>query len=541
MKPQCDAVMPDLPTGTVTLLITDVEGSTELLKRLGDAYAEALDDQHRLLERAIALYGGVVVDTQGDSCLAAFARGRDAVAAAVEAQRALAAHPWPAGETLRVRMALHTGEPTVEQGRYVGLTVHRAARIMALGHGGQVLLSRSTASVVEDGEVLGVALRDLGEHDLKDIDRPERVYQLVADDLARDFPALRTGASERRSSRMRLVVASVTAALLAAAGAAALVLTLTGGDSSVTVAANSLVAVDPGSGKIVASIPVGGRPGPVEVGFGSAWVLNLDDDTVTRVDLQAKTVTKTISVGVGAADLTVGEDAVWVVVPVGGDAVQRLDPEFSAVTDTIALRIGSSTPFTPDPGANADGAIGAGAGAVWVAVGSGLFRVDASRRTAELASDQFGLEPESSPFDVATSAEAVWTTRPRHQSTVERAAGDLARYDAETGAVTFVTLSDPEASDIEIDGDSVWAVERNADRIVRVSDANRGIEAAFSVAGGPYAVVVTDGSLWVTAEDSGEILRLDLRTGEAQARIPVGYRPTGIAASDGLLWVTVQG
>src|ERR687886_1878324 len=132
--------MPALPSGTVTLLFTDIEGSTRLLQALGgERYAAVLADHQRLLRVAFQQHGGREVDTQGDSFFVAFSRAGDAVQAAVAAQRALAAHPWPEGGAVRVRMGLHTGEPTGTGGRYVGLAVHRAARVGAAGHGGQVL------------------------------------------------------------------------------------------------------------------------------------------------------------------------------------------------------------------------------------------------------------------------------------------------------------------------------------------------------------------------------------------------------------------
>src|SRR5438067_7824630 len=173
----------ELPSGTVTLLFTDVEGSTQLLRQLGDRYASALEEHRRLLRRAFEAWRGCEVDSQGDAFFVAFGRAADAVAAAVAAQRALAAHPWPDGEAVRVRMGLHTGEPTLTPGGYVGLDVHRAARLCAAGHGGQVLLSRTTRDLVEQELPDGVDLRDLGEHRLKDLPRPERVYQLVDADL----------------------------------------------------------------------------------------------------------------------------------------------------------------------------------------------------------------------------------------------------------------------------------------------------------------------------------------------------------------------
>src|SRR5919205_4040471 len=140
--------MPALPTGTVTLLFTDIEGSTQLLRRLGEAYAGVLAEHQRLLWEAFAAHDGREVDTQGDAFFVAFPRAVDAVQAAVAAQRALAAHPWPDRAAVRVRMGLHTGEPTSTGGRYVGLDVHRAARIGAAGHGGQGLLSATTQALL---------------------------------------------------------------------------------------------------------------------------------------------------------------------------------------------------------------------------------------------------------------------------------------------------------------------------------------------------------------------------------------------------------
>jgi class 3 adenylate cyclase len=136
--------MAALPTGTVTFLFTDIEGSTTLLQRLGDRkYADILAEHRRLLREAFAEGNGREIDTQGDAFLVAFSRARDAVATAVAAQRALAMHAWPDGASLRVRMGLHTGEPVSETRGYVGLDLHRAARICAAGHGSQILLSRT--------------------------------------------------------------------------------------------------------------------------------------------------------------------------------------------------------------------------------------------------------------------------------------------------------------------------------------------------------------------------------------------------------------
>src|SRR5438093_6963430 len=170
----------DLPTGVVTLLFTDVEGSTRLLHELGDGYGEALHEHRRRLRAAFADHEGIEVDTQGDAFFVAFARASSAVAAAADAQRALADGP------IRVRMGLHTGEPRLTEEGYVGIDVHKAARIAAVGHGGQVLLSQTTHTLVDAG------VRDLGAHRLKDLSAPERIYQLEIEGLPREFPLLNT-------------------------------------------------------------------------------------------------------------------------------------------------------------------------------------------------------------------------------------------------------------------------------------------------------------------------------------------------------------
>lgn len=184
--------MSKLPSGTVTLLFTDIEGSTRLLQHLGDGYRRVLGEHRRLLRATFTNHGGYEVSIEGDACFVAFARASEAVAAAVDGQHALAAHPWAEGVGLRLRMGIHSGEPVVVARDYVGLDVHRAARICSAGHGGQVLISRVTYELVARDLPLGIGLRDLGEHRLKDLAQPEQLYQLVIPGLAADFPPLRT-------------------------------------------------------------------------------------------------------------------------------------------------------------------------------------------------------------------------------------------------------------------------------------------------------------------------------------------------------------
>ena len=170
--------MSGLPSGTVTFVFSDIEGSTALLKVLGDRYGDVLDTHRRLMRSCFNERGGVEIDTQGDAFFFAFPRARDAVSAAVEAQRQHATNAWTDGHAVRVRMGLHTGEPAVGSEGYLGIDVVRAARLCTVGRGGQVLLSETTRALVGSSLPDGVSVHTLGERHLKDIDEPERVFEL---------------------------------------------------------------------------------------------------------------------------------------------------------------------------------------------------------------------------------------------------------------------------------------------------------------------------------------------------------------------------
>jgi class 3 adenylate cyclase len=190
-----------LPSGTVTFLFTDIEGSTELLRTLGDGYAELLRQERGILRETLTRAEDREIDTQGDAFFFSFSRARDAVAGAVTAQRALGDHEWPEGAGVKVRMGLHTGEPTVGDEGYVGLDVVRAARICSAGHGGQILVSETTRALLGNHLPEGVNVRDLGRQHLKDV-QYEHVYELSLQESGERFPPLKEhdagGAMEKR-------------------------------------------------------------------------------------------------------------------------------------------------------------------------------------------------------------------------------------------------------------------------------------------------------------------------------------------------------
>jgi DNA-binding NarL/FixJ family response regulator/class 3 adenylate cyclase len=197
--------MPDLPDGTVTLVFTDVEGSTQLVRQLGDAYAQLLGDHRRLLREVVEESDGHVVDHRGDEFFMVFADPCRAAEAVTAAQRAFASHTWPEGVELRVRMGLHTGRPTARDGAYYGLDVHRAARIAQAGSGGQILVSEETHAELANS----FELEDLGLHELPGLGEPERLFQLTVPGLQSSFPPLSTARKGFRGVRVVLADDSV--------------------------------------------------------------------------------------------------------------------------------------------------------------------------------------------------------------------------------------------------------------------------------------------------------------------------------------------
>jgi class 3 adenylate cyclase len=184
-----------LPTGFVTFLLTDIEGSTALLSRLGDRYERLLNDVHSIIRRAVRTGNGREVDARADEFFAAFESAEAAVLAAVTVQRRLSRKAWPGGVECRVRAGLHSGRPTLTATGYIGLSVHIAARVCSAGHGGQVLISGDTRAAVGERSPRGVRFRPLGKHRLPGIAHAETLYQVEAEGLLCDFPPLRMEAA----------------------------------------------------------------------------------------------------------------------------------------------------------------------------------------------------------------------------------------------------------------------------------------------------------------------------------------------------------
>ena len=544
--------MAQLPGGTVTFLFTDIEGSTRLLKQLREAYGELLDDHRRLLRTAFEEADGHEIDTQGDAFFVAFSRVKDAIAAAVAGQRALAAHSWPQDVGVRVRMGIHTGEPSVGADRYVGLGVHRGARICAAAHGGQVLLSNASRAVAEDDLPDGVRLRDLGPHELKDLDRPEHLFQLVTPDLPADFPPPRTGqptfayegreeeladaaraAIRRPRLRRRRPLLLVLAFTVAALAGSALVWASQRGGAEVTVGPNSVALIDPETNEIVDAVEVGTGPSSVVVGEGAVWVLNAEDGTVSRIDPQTRD-SRTIGTGTTPTDLAVGGGYVWIVSICPDSTVFRLDPQTNHIERLAKL------PSTCIAGERSPSYVAHAAGSLWVASidDTNVRRVDPASGAVEATiSTPPATTGAAAGGGIASGEGAVWVNR--HDAVV--------RIDPSTNTSTTIPVPH-EFGWIAAGEGAVWT----ADNIVLTGQApDRGIlwridparDAAtrtIRVGTGALGIAVGGGSVWVANSVAGTVSRVDPQEDTVEATIAVGRTPRGIAVAEGAVWVTVS-
>jgi YVTN family beta-propeller protein len=520
--------MADVPSGAVTFLVTDIEGSTRLVKQLRDRYGGVLADHQRLLRAAFAAHGGYEVDTQGDSFFVAFASAREALLAAVEGQLALHSYTWPDGVEIKVRMGLHTGQAVASDGRYTGLAVHRAARIGAAGHGGQILVSQATQTLLEDEEEdLHVFLRDLGEQRLKDLDRPVRLYQAAASGLPESFPPVRAEAHLAQAAEVALrpawwrrpPVLAGAAAVLVAVVAAAILFGRSSQAGLGQVSANAVGIVDPATNAIVAEVPVGIRPGPMAAGDGAIWVGNLDDRTLTRIDATQRSATATISLDDRTpTGLATGAGAVWVAHGMRGQ-VSRVDEQFNRITNTLDV---AST-------ASRIGTVAVGEGGVWAAFGdSTLARIDPADVRAA-ASAFAGAVPAA----VVVGSGAVWVAN-SGDSTVQRF--NPATF--QQGPVRAISVGRfPSA--IAYGEGAVWVANASEDTVTRIDPAT-GATRTIGVGSRPTALAVGEGGIWVSNSGDGTLSRIDPATNDVVRTIEIGNSPLGVVVADGFVWVATQ-
>jgi YVTN family beta-propeller protein len=518
-----------LPSGAVTFLFTDIEGSTVLVKQLRDGYEQVLSEHRSLLRAAFSNHGGHEIATHGDSFFVAFSSARDAVLAAVEGQLALLSHRWPEGVQVKVRMGIHTGQAAASDGNYSGLAVHRAARICAAGHGGQVLVSQATQTLLEDEEEdLDIFLRDLGEHRLKDLDRPVRLYQADTDGLPAAFPPLRPAAELARTAgtvapplwRRPLALAAGALALTGLLAAIVVFATRDSAGGASEVEANHVGVIDPETNRVVAEVPVGTKPGPMAVGGGSVWVGNLQDRTLTRIDLGQHSPAGTISLDDRTpTGISFGAGALWIAHGKRGQ-LSRVDPPFKQVTKTIDVA---------DPGSQR-GAVAVGAGSVWAVYGdSTLAQIDPV--TTHVAGATFAG---AGPSGVVVANGLV--------SVVNFGDASVTRYGPRTyegGPIGKAIRVGRQPSGIAYGEGALWVADTGDDTVTRI-DPSTSSTTTIRVGDGPTGVAVGGGLVWVANAAGGTVSRIDPVRNEVVQTIKVGNAPAGIVFGGDSVWVTVQ-
>jgi class 3 adenylate cyclase/streptogramin lyase len=511
--------MPRLPRGTVTFLFSDVEGSTLLLRQLGqEPYGRALADYQRLVRDSCVAAGGIEVDTQGDAFFFAFAHAKDAVEAAAAVQRALAVHTWPDGTQLRARIGLHTGQASVTGSRYVGLSVHRAARVGAAGAGGQVLLSQATAGVLEDDDLGELRLRRLGSYALKDFDRPVELHQLDVPGLPSKFRS-----AKRRRRRARLptpwLVAGVAAFVVALFVALVLIARDEGGVPEL--GPGSVGVIDPATNRVVGAIPIGFASPLISAGEGYVWVVDPKGSTLTKIDPRTRKVVGTSAIEAGAipTGIAVGHGSVWVGEIRGQNlALLELGPELgdrrtttilersrtplSVIRESVLPVIGGGSVFTLEPargqlsrveagtvtelteGIDAN-AIAAHSGVVWLGGRTSVTKI-ASRSGSTLATIPVGGLVDSTTISIQVSADAVWFAGSAQQR--------LFRIDPSGTPVTTFPVGE-RPSGIAVGEGAVWVANANS-TVTRVNPD--GTVDTIPVAAPPAGIVAAFGDIWTS-------------------------------------------
>ena len=513
--------MGDLPRGTVTLLFTDIEGSTQLQHRLGDdRYQEVVAEHRRLLESEFAEHNGVVVDRQTESFFVAFSRARDAVEAAASCQQTLTTHSWPEEVQVRVRMGIHSGDPELAGDRYVGLAVSRAARICASAHGGQVLLSSSTRALLSDHG--RSELRDLGAYPLKDFPAPERLSQLVVEGLPAQFPPLRTRPAPSYRRRLYMGAAAVAIALVAVVITAL----ATRGPDGVEVGETSLAVVDPETNEVAHAVDLGFKSNLIAAGEGSVWVVDPNGSTLWRIDPETHEK-KGFGIAVGAGTipfgLAVGEGSVWVSVLRGTrQVVLELGPEVGDLRNTIPYgeQVDAPVLFRLNPLAVGDRAVWAidpSVGGVWRIPRDG-------RRPRKLAE---GLDA----LTVAAGSGGVWVAGASGITKLDPLTG------IELGSVSTGSQGFGETAAISLGPGAVWFSTSSSQTLSKVDPQSIAIVQTFPVGKGPSGIAVGEGAVWVANSRDGTVSRVDPQGSEPRT-IPVGQTPGGIVASYGSVWAS---
>jgi len=516
--------MTELPHGSVTFVFTDIEGSTLLVKQLRGQYPEVLAEHQRILREAFANHGGYEVDTQGDAFFAAFASARDAVLAALEAQRVLSDHAWSDGTRVRVRIGIHTGQAMPVGGRYTGVAVHRAARISAAAHGGQVLVSQTTHNLLEDEEedLPGIALRDLGTHELKDLDRPVHVYQVEAEGLEREFPPLRTEAHAPAAAppppyyRRRTILVGAVAGVIAAAVAIPIFAFGggSGGGGLGEATGNAIGSIDAHTGDVEGGVMLPGAPTAVAAGLGSVWAASADSNKVYAIDPDSNTVRDRIDVGNAPAGIATGGGFVWVTNSLAG-TVSQISPQGQIVEE---VRVG-----------NGPTGIAFGGGYVWVA--NTLEHTISRIRVRD--GKVWSFSATTDPGAIAYGERAIWVA--------SKSSNTVVKLDPRDGQRLLRPIPVGQGpAGIAVGLGSVWVANSDDGTVSRIDPATGSVTGLLPVGSGPSSVAIVGREVWTANELAGTVSRIDPARTERPTTVRLGRPPAAVTGGDDTVYVALR-
>jgi len=414
---------------------------------------------------------------------------------------------------------MHTGEPVLsDEGRYHGMGVHRTARIMAAGHGGQILASQATASVLADDDLEGISLRDLGEHSLKDLPRPERIYEVQVEGLERDFAPLKTeGAAQAPTPLHRRPVAIGALAGVVAAAIAIPVFAFGGGSGGSSLSAlsgNSVGIVNAATGAIDGEVSDVPTPTRVASGDDAIWVTSADTNSVYRIDANSHELRDTIRVGDGPSGIAFGGGDIWVANTLAG-TVSRIDPDSNDVVGD-PIRVGNNPT-----------AVAFGEGAVWV---TNVDDRSVSRINPE-SGDVETFDVGAAGRGVAVGGGAVWIG--------DSAENRVVRFDAKTNEVTQPIGVGSGPSALAFGAGALWVANTLDGTVSRIDPESGQVRATVPVGANPSAIAASGDAVWVANEAGRTIVRLDPQSGNVAQTVRTGARPTGLTIA-GSLWVTGQ-
>jgi YVTN family beta-propeller protein len=497
--------MPDpFDTGVVTIMFTDVEGSTDLTRRLGDESGRRVIEEHKRIVRAtIAEHDGREIDSIGDGFMITFLSTRRAVACAVEIHKALAAHAHEhPDEEVRVRIGLNVGEVLERGGHPFGAAVNATQRVAGNAKGGQIFVSEPVRHLA--GTIPEVGFRDRGRFQLKGFDERWRLYEIDFE-RPKEKPKPKRKPEPATRRRQQLLLAGLLAGATVLALAAFLI--LRGGSETLDrVAPNSVGIIDPESGDIVGEVRVGRSPADIALGEGALWVANLESGTISEIDPDSREEVATFNAGTGPRGIAAGEGAVWVANGFANE-LTIFDPSRDLVDDRIPL----SGPKD----------VAVDFGAVWVAnvTDTTVVRIDPDTHDQERIAEGTAL---------ALGPDAVWIANGK----------TLTRFDPDTGEqVRSVTLRSFATQLAVDDSGVVWVTHQGDDAVSRV-DPTGGASQIEGVGNAPTGIAVGDGSVWVASSLGRSLIRIGLERRKVEQTIRLGSIPEGVVVASGHVWVT---